>query len=167
MQCKAAEHLERHANKDNPSRLTQNPVTATDNAMKDLCEVFDNLTIDNGKVDDSETECIDDILAAIADIPQIDLKNYDLDKPNTWNKVKSSSYSKQWENGYKEELQSLKDMGVYKLIPCSQILLSTKIQKGHPVFRLKYDTDGKPVRWKVQLVFKGFEQIYGKDYTSC
>ena len=25
---------------------------------------------------------------------------------------------------------------------------------------------GKAVRWKVWLVFKGFEQIYGKDYTK-
>ena len=27
-------------------------------------------------------------------------------------------------------------------------------------------SDGKPIRWKVRLVLKGFEQVYGRDYTS-
>ena len=57
-------------------------------------------------------------------------------------------------------------MGVYKLINRSQVLIGAKVRKGHPVFQLKRDSDGKPVRWKVRLGFKGFEQVYGKDYTS-
>ena len=113
-----------------------------------------------------EAERIDNILAAISSIPQTDLDNFGLDEPNTWNEARSSSYSEQWELGYREELQSLKDMGVYKLLHRSQVSAETKIRKGRPVFRLKRDADGKPVRWKVRLVFKGFEQIYGKDYTS-
>ena len=125
-----------------------------------------NLTIDDGTVGNDEAKRINDILAAISNIPQADLKNFDLDEPNTWNEAKSSSYSEQWELGYRDELQSLKDMGVYKLIHRSQVPAGTKIRKGRPVFRLKRDADGKPVRWKVRLVFKGFEQIYGKDYTS-
>jgi hypothetical protein len=68
--------------------------------------------------------------------------------------------------GYREELQSLKDMSIYRLIYHSQIPARPKIRKGRPVFRLKRDADGKPVCWKVCLVFKGFEQVYGKDYTS-
>lgn len=35
-----------------------------------------------------------------------------------------------------------------------------------PVFRIKCDETGKAIRWKVCLVFKGFEQIYGKYYTK-
>ena len=35
-----------------------------------------------------------------------------------------------------------------------------------PVFRIKRNETGKAIRWKVRLVFKGFEQIYGKDYTK-
>ena len=34
------------------------------------------------------------------------------------------------------------------------------------MFHLKRNERGEPVRWKVRLVFKGFEQIYGRDYTS-
>ena len=31
---------------------------------------------------------------------------------------------------------------------------------------LKHDEYGEPTQWKVQLVFKGLEQIYGQDYTK-
>ena len=34
------------------------------------------------------------------------------------------------------------------------------------MFRTKQDKNGVTVQWKVQLVFKGFEQIYGKDYNQ-
>ena len=117
-------------------------------------------------MNDSEVEKIDHLLATIGDIPQADLDNFSLDEPNSWEEAKSSSYSKRWEEGYREELNSLKEMGVYKLIHWSQVHASAKIRKGRPVFRLKRDADGRPVRWKVRLVFKGFEQIYGKYYTS-
>ena len=57
-------------------------------------------------------------------------------------------------------------MGIYKLIPRSDVPQGTKICKGRPVSRIKRDENGKAIRWKVRLVFKGFEQIYGKDYTK-
>ena len=57
-------------------------------------------------------------------------------------------------------------MGVYRLLHRSQIPAGAKVRKGRPVFHLKEDADGKPVHWKVRLVFKGFDQVYGKDYTS-
>ena len=60
----------------------------------------------------------------------------------------------------------LKDMGIYKLIPTSDVPQGTKIHKGRPVFRIKRDKNSKAIRWKVCLVFKGFEQIYGKDHTK-
>jgi hypothetical protein len=164
-QRKAAERKERRAN---GPKSQQNPTVtnADDQAIKDLCDAVDHLTIGDGIMSNEEAERIDNILAAILSIPQTDLDNFGLDKPNTWNEARSSSYSEQWELGYREELQSLKDMGVYKLLHRSQVLAETKIRKGWPVFWLKRDADGKPVCWKVRLVFKGFEQIYGKDYTS-
>jgi hypothetical protein len=57
-------------------------------------------------------------------------------------------------------------MGVYKLIPRCDVPQGKRIRKGKPVFHIKRDETGKAVRWKVRLVFKGFEQIYGKDYTK-
>jgi Reverse transcriptase (RNA-dependent DNA polymerase) len=88
------------------------------------------------------------------------------DDPKTWEEAKSSADAEKWREGYLEELKSLKDMGVYKLIPQDDVPQGKRIQKGKPVFHIKRDKTGKAVRWKVRLVFKGFEQIYGKDYTK-
>ena len=57
-------------------------------------------------------------------------------------------------------------MGVYKLIPWTDIPQGHKVRKGMPVFCIKNDETGKSIQWKVHLVFKGFKQIYGKDYTK-
>ena len=107
--------------------------------------MVDHLTIDDKTTNINNTKEIDDILSAISNLPQEDLENFNLDEPNTWNKAKSSSYSEQWEIEYKEELQSLKDMGVYKLLHRSQVSAGAKIRKGRPVFCLKMANpfDGK------------------------
>ena len=69
------------------------------------------------------------------------------------------------EAGYEEKLQSLRDRKVFELIPCSEVSKDRKIRHGHPVFTLKRDENGKPTRYKVRIVFKGYEQVYGRDYT--
>ena len=100
-------------------------------------------------------------------MPQIDPSTLEFeDEPRTWQEAKTSTDAKHWEEGYRNELKSLKNMGVYKLIPRSSVLQGHKVRKGMPVFRIKHDENGKAIRWKVHLVFKGFEQIYGKDYTK-
>jgi Reverse transcriptase (RNA-dependent DNA polymerase) len=158
--------LEKKLQKSNRSHDNPPSIPNNNNLVNQLCDELNNLRINDDIVHPSETDQIDQTLAAIADISQADLGNFDLDEPNTWEEAKMSPYSEQWEAGYREELKSLKDMQVYKLIHRSQIPSNAKIRKGRPVFRLKRDADGKPTRWKVRLVFKGFEQIYGRDYTS-
>ena len=88
------------------------------------------------------------------------------DEPKTWEEAKQSADAQRWEDGYRDELKSLKEMGVYKLVPQCEVPQGTKLRKGQPVFRIKHDETMKAVRWKVRLIFKGFEQIYGKDYTK-
>jgi hypothetical protein len=88
------------------------------------------------------------------------------DEPKTWDEAKQSADAKHWEEGYCNELKSLKEMEVYKLSPQCNVPQGTKIQKGCPVFQIKCDETEKAIRWKVQLVFKGVKQIYGKDYTK-
>lgn len=77
-----------------------------------------------------------------------------------------SADAKLWEAGYRNELTSLKEMGVYKLVSRPDVPQGKKIHKGKPVFEIKHDEIGKAVRHKVRVVFKGFEQIYGRDYTK-
>ncbi|RDB23169.1 Retrovirus-related Pol polyprotein from transposon TNT 1-94 [Hypsizygus marmoreus] len=128
-------------------------------AIEELNHTFEALNLDDADHDR--------VLAAISEAGGIDPSTLEFDdEPKTWAEAQASPDAKRWEEGYHEELKSLKDMGVYKLVPRSEVPQGTKVRKGRPVFRIKRDENGKAVRWKVRLVFKGFEQIYGKDYTK-
>lgn len=57
-------------------------------------------------------------------------------------------------------------MGVYELVPRSAVPTGQKVRTGRPVFKIKRDEHGNAVRFKVRLVFRGYEQVYGRDYTK-
>jgi hypothetical protein len=108
----------------------------------------------------------DAVLSALGD-DDLDPRTMGYDnEPKTWKEAQASTEAVEWKKGYLDELKSLKEMGVYKLVPRSSVPAGTKIRKGRPVFTRKRDENGNVVRHKVRLVFKGFEQIYGKDYTT-
>jgi hypothetical protein len=107
------------------------------------------------------------VLSAVSEMTKIDLSTLEFeDEPKTWEEAQQFIEAKHWEECYHDKLKSVKDMGVYKLIPQCDIPQGSKFQKGWPVFQIKQDENGKAIRWKVHLVFKGFEQIYRKDYTK-
>ena len=112
---------------------------------------------------DDITQKLGDLLATVSnEVPGVLFE----EEPHTWDKAKRSPDATRWEAGYREELRSLKEMGVYELVPRESVPASTKIRKGRPLFVLKRDEYGELTRWKVRLVFKGFEQIYSRDYTK-
>jgi len=107
------------------------------------------------------------VLSALGDTEGIDPCTIGLDdEPRTWKEAQASPEAKEWTKGYLDELKSLKEMGIYKLVPHSSIPAGAKIRKGRPVFTWKWDENGNVIHHKVRLVFKGFEQIYSKDYTT-
>ena len=62
------------------------------------------------------------LLAMISEMTDFDPESLQFeDEPKTWDEVKNSVDAACWEAGYKDELESLKDMGVYKLIPQSEV----------------------------------------------
>ena len=106
---------------------------------------------------------LDDMLITVSnEMPNFVFK----EEPCTWEEAKHSHDAVWWENGYWEELRSLKEMGMYELVPQESIPAGTKVWKGQPLFVLKCDEFEEPTQWKVHLVFKRFEQIYGWDYTK-
>jgi len=72
-------------------------------------------------------------------------------------------YGKQWEAAVLEEYQSLikNDTWTVVELPEGRSPISCKW-----VFHLKFDSDGKIVRFKVRLVGRGFSQVYGIDYLE-
>ena len=75
------------------------------------------------------------------------------DEPRTWVEAKQSGDAQQWEAAYRDELKSLRDMGVYKLVPRAAMPAGQKVRTWHPVFKIKRDEHGNAVRFKVRLVF--------------
>jgi hypothetical protein len=149
-------HQERQATKHTGSQDT-GPVGRND-TIDDLRLTFENLDLGDQ---------VHNLLVMISEMTDLDPESLQFeDEPKTWDEAKDSPDAAQWEAGYKDELKSLKDMEVYKLIPQSEVPQEKCIRKGKPVFHIKQDETGQAVRWKVRLVFKGFEQIYGKEYTK-
>ena len=71
-----------------------------------------------------------------------------------------------WTLGIQDELKSLKEMGVYQLVPRSDIPAGCKVLRGKWVLLLKRDEHGNPVRHKARFVVKGFEQVFRQDYVD-
>lgn len=92
----------------------------------------------------------------------LDLTN----EPCTWKEAQLSADTKCWKNTYKDEIKLLKDMGVWELIPREDVPAGQKVRKGCPIFKIKNNELGQAVRFKVCLVFKGYKQVYGQDYTK-
>jgi hypothetical protein len=131
-----------------------------DPAIQELQTLMGDLRINQ---ESSNYAQIEEIYSAISE----NARNLDFeDEPNTWEEAKESGDAERWRQGYLDELKSLRDRDVYELVPRTDVPAGSKVRKGRPVFTIKRDENGKAVRWKVRLVFKGFEQIYGRDYSK-
>jgi len=94
------------------------------------------------------------------------LENELSDDPSTYSEAMSSPHATEWTAALQEEFASLKDLGVYKLVPRSSVPPGRKIMRGRPVFKLKRDQDGNPARFKARYVCKGYSAVWGQDYTK-
>ncbi|OJT05515.1 Copia protein [Trametes pubescens] len=101
---------------------------------------------------------------ALAATLQLD-SDYDGD-PTSLRDAMASSFASEWRVALEEEFKSILDMGVYKLIPRRSVPAKRRIMHGKPVFRLKRDENGAPVRFKARWVCKGYEAVWGQDYYS-
>ena len=102
---------------------------------------------------------INSIVAALL----IDVEDPDAPK---WPEARASADHDKWMEGAKAELDSLRQMEVYQLVPRSDIPANCSILRGKFVCHLKHDENGEPVRYKVRLVAKGFQQVWGRDFSK-
>jgi hypothetical protein len=89
----------------------------------------------------------------------------DGDDPS-WAEALSSSDKEYWVAGAREELQSLKDMQVFILVPHSSVPQGRRPMRGKLVCKRKRDDSGKITCYKVRYVAKGYAQQYGLDYDK-
>jgi transposase InsO family protein len=104
------------------------------------------------------------VLSAIADgsmEPSIDTG----DDPS-WADALTSPDREYWIAGAREEIQSLKDLRVYVLIPRFSLPPGRRPMRGKLVCKRKRDDSGAIARYKVRYVAKGYAQQYGVDYDK-
>jgi Reverse transcriptase (RNA-dependent DNA polymerase) len=88
------------------------------------------------------------------------------EEPVSVKEALGSSEGKEWSAALQDEFKSLKEMGVYKLVPRSHIPQGRKVMRGKGVFLRKRDETGAVVRYKARWVIRSFEQIFGQDYNK-
>ncbi|TFY52252.1 hypothetical protein EVJ58_g10120 [Rhodofomes roseus] len=108
---------------------------------------------------------VEDHLEALAAAEVIPLDVEYPGDPATLDEAMASPFRDQWTASLQDEFKSIKDLGVYKLVPRSSVPAGRRILKGKPVFRLKRNEKGEPVRFKSRWCAKGFQQVYGLDYN--
>ena len=128
--------------------------------------MFENINANNQII---KADRVDHLLAAIADHSTIDpLTLRAGDEPRDWDDAQRRPLKEaaEWKTAFEDEAKGLKDMGVYVLIPRSEVPEGIKIHRCKAVLKNKLDKNGNLARHKVRFVFKGYKQEYGKDYTS-
>lgn len=88
------------------------------------------------------------------------------DDPSTYAEAMASAHAAQWTAALKEEFDSLRELGVYKLVPRTAIPPGRKIMRGRPVFKLKRDQHGHASRFKARYICRGYSAVWGQDYTK-
>jgi hypothetical protein len=87
------------------------------------------------------------------------------DDPRNYREAMSAPDSEKWVEGTHEKLWSLREYGVYHLVPRSAVPLNKTILDLKLVYTRKRDMNGVVVRNKIQYCILGNRQIYGRDYT--
>lgn len=108
-------------------------------------------------------EAIEEGMAAMADPTVLDCAIEP--DPETMKEALAGPNGEHWRASALEEFASLKELNVYKLVRRSEVPANRKVMHGKPVFRLKQNEAGKPIRFKTRWVLKGYEAIFGVDYN--
>jgi hypothetical protein len=116
-------------------------------------------------VPDPDTDFVDFCEAYAVQLASPLINPRNPDEP-TFREAMNSPDADKWTLGIQDELKSLKEMGVYKLVHRSDVPVGRKVLRGKWVLLLKRDEHGNPVRHKARFVVKGFEQVFGQDYVD-
>ncbi|KAK2069127.1 hypothetical protein P8C59_003732 [Phyllachora maydis] len=70
-----------------------------------------------------------------------------------------------WFEAINKEFIQLLELGVFKFLPRSLLPSNHKLITCRNVLKVKKDTKNRPIKYKSQLVARGFMQVEGLDYT--
>jgi transposase InsO family protein len=81
----------------------------------------------------------------------------------TYKQAMSSTDSAAWQTAIDKELSSLQQRGVYQVVTTPT---NSKLIKTRWLFKVKFDTENQPSKFKARVVAKGFTQQFGIDYDD-
>lgn len=84
-----------------------------------------------------------------------------LDEPRTFAEAMRSPNSVSWKTACDKEMASIKEKGVWHLVPRPQ---NRNVIKGRWVFKIKLNVDGSISKFKARYVAKGYSQVEGIDF---
>ena len=85
-------------------------------------------------------------------------------EPRTYSEAMRCIDHQKWKLAMDQEINALLNNSTWTLV--SQLPAGRKAIPCKWVYKIKYDENGKPVRYKARLVVKGFMQKYGIDYNE-
>jgi hypothetical protein len=103
--------------------------------------------------------------ALTADDAQLNLEHPD--DPKSAKDALASPLAHEWLEAMHDELESIKEMGVYVLVPRSAVPKGRKVMRGKFVFRTKRDFMGAVSRYKARYVLLGHQMIYVSTGPHC
>ncbi|XP_071741073.1 uncharacterized mitochondrial protein AtMg00820-like [Rutidosis leptorrhynchoides] len=92
-----------------------------------------------------------------------DLELGDLGEPANYKAALSDPESDKWQDAMNEEMKSMKDNQVWRLIDLPPNIKPVGCKW---IFKKKTDMDGNVHTFKARLVAKGYTQTYGVDYEE-
>ena len=123
-------------NLDNPTTLPR--ITDQILPSEELHNIFKKLSIwDNNDV----TNNSDTILSTITECSALSAQHLAMDAPKNWEEAQKWPEAAEWKKAIDEELKSLKNMEVYKLVQWSQLPHNAKIRKGLIILTNKIDAN--------------------------
>jgi hypothetical protein len=96
----------------------------------------------------------------------LDVESDDQEEPSLMKQALSGPDCTKWRQALLEELQAIADLGVFRLVSRRDVPAGRRILTGKPVFKIKRDENGNPIRWEARWVVKGFLQVFGVDYNK-
>ena len=148
------------------------PLALTDSSLLHSC-FHSELTYENAlHSEDSIDACIpltpypippDEIAMCFASEVHAGEPTDHLPDPETLEEALAGPDGEQWEAAYRSEMESIDHHETYAWEPLPP---GKNLVTGRFVFKKKPARDGKPVRYKVRGVARGFSQKYGSDYNE-
>ena len=81
-----------------------------------------------------------------------------IDEPMTVKEALASEHADEWQAAIDEEVNNLILYNCFEVVPRSEAMQHGKLVKSKWVFKVKYDRDNNPYRFRARLVAKGFSQ---------